>query len=225
MKRTLAALVALCALSGLNVNADASVVSTFTVTPGAISAGGSSALDLLLTLSADPGYFNAQFTGGSVTLNSGIGPSQVFTVPSGVSAPQDFNFSLNYPTAGNYTPSFSYTADYSEQYAVYQQTGTQYISQGYWHTYSYSCGFLSTCYGENWVDTSYYAPVYGYVDYTAYSSNSDSGNGSLLVTGAISDIAATPLPATLPLFVSGLGGLGLLGWRRKRKNSAALAPA
>jgi hypothetical protein len=27
----------------------------------------------------------------------------------------------------------------------------------------------------------------------------------------------TPLPATLPLFASGLGALGLLGWRRKRK--------
>ena len=32
---------------------------------------------------------------------------------------------------------------------------------------------------------------------------------------------ATPLPATLPLFASGLGGFGLLGWRRKRKTQAA----
>jgi len=32
----------------------------------------------------------------------------------------------------------------------------------------------------------------------------------------------TPLPAALPLFVTGLGALGLLGWRRKRK-AAALA--
>jgi hypothetical protein len=29
--------------------------------------------------------------------------------------------------------------------------------------------------------------------------------------------ASTPLPAALPLFATGLGGLGLLGWRRKRK--------
>jgi hypothetical protein len=35
-------------------------------------------------------------------------------------------------------------------------------------------------------------------------------------------VSATPLPATLPLFATGLGGLGLLGWRRKRK-AAALA--
>ena len=33
----------------------------------------------------------------------------------------------------------------------------------------------------------------------------------------------TPLPAALPLFASGLGALGLLGWRRKRKASAAIA--
>jgi hypothetical protein len=31
----------------------------------------------------------------------------------------------------------------------------------------------------------------------------------------------TPLPATLPLFASGLGAFGLLGWRRKRKAQAA----
>lgn len=30
----------------------------------------------------------------------------------------------------------------------------------------------------------------------------------------------TPLPAALPLFVTGLGALGLLGWRRKRKQVA-----
>jgi hypothetical protein len=37
--------------------------------------------------------------------------------------------------------------------------------------------------------------------------------------------ATTPLPAALPLFATGLGALGLLGWRRKRKASAALATA
>jgi hypothetical protein len=37
------------------------------------------------------------------------------------------------------------------------------------------------------------------------------------------DGSATPLPATFPLFATGFAGLGLLGWRRKRKNAAALA--
>ena len=29
-------------------------------------------------------------------------------------------------------------------------------------------------------------------------------------------VATTPLPDALPLFATGLGALGLLGWRRKR---------
>jgi hypothetical protein len=34
---------------------------------------------------------------------------------------------------------------------------------------------------------------------------------------------ATPIPAALPLFATGLGMSGLFGWRRKRNNTAALA--
>jgi hypothetical protein len=34
-------------------------------------------------------------------------------------------------------------------------------------------------------------------------------------------IPGTPLPAALPLFATGLSAIGLLGWRRKRKNTSA----
>jgi len=37
----------------------------------------------------------------------------------------------------------------------------------------------------------------------------------------ISLVSATPLPAALPLFVSGLGAVGLLSMRRKRKTRTA----
>jgi len=37
------------------------------------------------------------------------------------------------------------------------------------------------------------------------------------------DVEITPLPAALPLFATGLGALGLLGWRRKRKVQAVAA--
>jgi outer membrane lipase/esterase len=37
------------------------------------------------------------------------------------------------------------------------------------------------------------------------------------------NVVTTPLPAALPLFATGLGVLGLLGWRRKRKAAATAA--
>ena len=39
-------------------------------------------------------------------------------------------------------------------------------------------------------------------------------------TGPVSSWTETPLPAALPLFATGIGALGLLGWRRKRKAQA-----
>jgi len=38
-----------------------------------------------------------------------------------------------------------------------------------------------------------------------------------------SEVSATPLPAALPLFASGLGALGLTVWRRKKKAAALTA--
>jgi hypothetical protein len=38
-----------------------------------------------------------------------------------------------------------------------------------------------------------------------------------------SPISATPLPAAMPLFATGLGFVGMLGWRRKRKARAIAA--
>ena len=56
--------------------------------------------------------------------------------------------------------------------------------------------------------------------------NTDGGDGfvTLVTGGGLGDIAGaeTPIPAALPLFASGAGVLGFLGWRRKKK-AAALA--
>jgi hypothetical protein len=38
-------------------------------------------------------------------------------------------------------------------------------------------------------------------------------------------VSATPLPGALPLFAGGLGVAGAFGWRRKRKNTAAIVAA
>jgi hypothetical protein len=45
------------------------------------------------------------------------------------------------------------------------------------------------------------------------------------VTWTAEVVTATPLPAALPLFAGGLGVIGLIGRRRKRKASAAVAAA
>ena len=54
----------------------------------------------------------------------------------------------------------------------------------------------------------------------------DASNGSTEIALAATSLSVsldpTPLPAALPLFASGLGVLGLLGWRRKRKAIATV---
>jgi hypothetical protein len=68
---------------------------------------------------------------------------------------------------------------------------------------------------------------YLFVDLRVDEDNySDSGYGRLGVgREQIGITSETPLPAALPLFASGVGALGLLGWRRKRKKVAATVAA
>jgi hypothetical protein len=70
--------------------------------------------------------------------------------------------------------------------------------------------------------------------YTLYSGSDPilaAGNyiiSTFLAVGNVTDpnfqvnfaLSQTPLPAALPLFASGLGAIGLLGWRKKRKATA-----
>jgi uncharacterized protein (TIGR03118 family) len=54
----------------------------------------------------------------------------------------------------------------------------------------------------------------------AFGNGTSFASNALLFTagdGLFGEIQAVPIPAALPLFATGLGVLGLLGWRRKRK--------
>jgi hypothetical protein len=53
----------------------------------------------------------------------------------------------------------------------------------------------------------------------AFDETLSSGEGFSFDYAVATD--TTPLPASLPLFAGGLGAIGLLGWRRKRKAQAA----
>jgi hypothetical protein len=65
-----------------------------------------------------------------------------------------------------------------------------------------------------------------FTDCTLVGSGNTCGDGwSGSVTVKYTYDATTPVPAALPLFATGIGGLGLLGWRRKRKGTAAIAAA
>lgn len=64
------------------------------------------------------------------------------------------------------------------------------------------------------------SPTFSFFSYTSAGSPGffDSSNGSVHVEAF--NTTVTPIPAALPLFLSAIGGLGFVGWRR-RKSAAA----
>ena len=64
-------------------------------------------------------------------------------------------------------------------------------------------------------------PLAGTTYSVVFSYRMDESDTTYSVAETINAIAATPLPAALPLFASGLGALGLFAHRRKRKAGKA----
>ena len=88
-----------------------------------------------------------------------------------------------------------------------------------------SSGFLTSVYFAE-VNPFTYTLVLNSVAQVFYLSNSRDCPACVedsLLTITTPSTSATPLPAALPLFATGLGALGLLGWRRKRKAAAFAA--
>jgi hypothetical protein len=85
--------------------------------------------------------------------------------------------------------------------------------------------FLSL--GDGGILTAVFAPTVNVGASLFVLAGEVGGNGEDLLAVTISDTppTVTPLPAALPIFAGGLGALGLLGWRRKRKRATAIAAA
>ena len=58
-----------------------------------------------------------------------------------------------------------------------------------------------------------FTPNYNFIIQTTFSQEK-------WISGLAEIASETPLPPALPLFATGLGALGLIGWRKKRKQAA-----
>jgi hypothetical protein len=135
--------------------------------------------------------------------------------------------------AGNGGPLTSSSSLISYSMTVHNSAGNEIISRssGDGNITSYDGSYIVF---DNGVVTHWELFLYDLSTYASYQSsghgyyNSDgdyqgqAGLVSLNHPGVWTlAAAATPLPAALPLFASGLGALGVIGWRRKRKAQAA----
>ena len=77
---------------------------------------------------------------------------------------------------------------------------------------------LASAFGIGEIDLSHTATI-SFTTPAGVYLTSDLGG----VFGDAPTTGATPVPAALPLFATGLGVMGLLGWRKKRKSAAATA--
>ena len=89
---------------------------------------------------------------------------------------------------------------------LFSLTGSSLLIQGYGHDL---VNFQT-------LDGFFNSVVLSSTDY-AFEFTNLSAYGPPTVAG---NVAVTPLPAALPLFTTGLGALGLIGWRRNKKVQA-----
>jgi len=78
---------------------------------------------------------------------------------------------------------------------------------------------------SSWSVDATLTTMVGFSEYISGGSIFVNWEGATFPAQVALSTSATPLPAALPLFATGLGLVGALGWRRKRKDAAAIAAA
>jgi hypothetical protein len=205
-------------LGAVSPSAAGIVASSFSVNPTSITTGGSAEIDLTLAVQADgnlPNSSNPYFQNGTVTIYGGNGFSQSFSIASG-NAPETFAFTTAYNAAATYTPTFTFNGNYSEQGYYYGVTGSYQVDEGY--NYSYSCGFLETCYGHYYDWHTFYN--YGNIYESGVYNSTGLGSTSLLVSDPSLAVAAVPEPSTWAMLILGFAGIGFMRYRRRKSVAA-----
>jgi len=169
-----------------------------------------------------PGTGSTDFISVSPNPGSTSGPCGSTCVNDTASATLTVQFTFT-DASGN-TATLTQYGDYSAKYSgtylgCSGKTGSGQSDCIDWLTTSTDYHSSTSSSVTDWVSfgdgTTLAVTFYNYQDWTLYPD----------ISFNLDPTGATPLPAALPLFASGLGAMGLLGWRRKRKNAAAIAAA
>lgn len=183
-----------------------------------------------LVASYDPITSTGVFSGVEVTLSTPIQFSSLATLSA------TFTDILGGYAAGS--PRFNLFATSGDYFFVYPSHDLGAMTDSTTFTSSFSGVNLNNSdqnsqfhLGSNYVtlatlESFYSTDLISVIDFIIDASSGNPQHltlNSITINGTTFSASTTPLPAALPLFATGLGALGLLGWRRKRKAAAVIA--